>query len=135
MANITRYDHPHFTIVREAHLKAVQSPAASLTDFADFRCRNKCIVKSVTIHCASLPSAITTFTVMAMRSTTTMNKYTQSSFSVVGDMSITMTLVSANTLLSASETVSLQLDSTEKGKFDVIWEYQMLLPASHADQS
>lgn len=126
----SKYDDPNFTVVREARMIACQSPSASLTDFAEFRCRNKCVVKAVTIHCKSLPSAITTFTILAMRSTTTINKYTQSSFSAVGDMSATITCVSANTLASASQTISLQLDSTEKGKFDVIYEYNLLPPAT-----
>lgn len=122
----SRYDDPNFTIIRECRLNDEQSPSASLTDFAHFRSRNKCIVKSVTVHCSSLPSAITTWSLQVMRGSTTIGAKTITSFSVVGDLSATITLVSSNTLLSASETISLELDSTEKGKFDVIWEYQLL---------
>ena len=122
------YDDPRFMVNRSAHMPAVQSPAASLTDFAHFRSRNKCIVTHVTVHCKSLPSAITTWSLQVMRGATTIGAKTISSFSAVGDLSATITLVSSNTLLSAGESISLELDSTEKGKFDVVWEYQLLIP-------
>lgn len=127
-----RYDHPNFTVIRESHMKSVQSPSASLTDFAHFRSRNKCIVTAVTVHCASLPSAITSWSLQVMRtgatgtSTHTIAAKTLTSFSVVGDISAVLTLVSSNTLPSLGAFVSLELDSTEKGKFDVVWEYRLL---------
>ena len=127
---VTDYAHPNFTVVREARMNQIQAPAASLTDFAIFRCRHKCVVKSVTIHCTSLPSAATTFSVQIMRGATTIAAFTQSSFSAVGDMSITKTLISSNTLLSASEYIGIEFDTTEKDKFDVIWEYEILPPAT-----
>lgn len=121
-----RYDHPNFTLTRESHMPGVQSPAASLTDFAHFRSRNKCIVTAVTVHCKSLPSAITTWSLQVMRGASTIGAKTVSSFSVVGDLSATITLASSNTLASAGASISLELDSTEKGKFDVVWEYEFL---------
>lgn len=129
--NIEKYDDPNFTVIREARLTNNQSPAASLTDFAVFRCRNKCIVKTVTVHCSSLPSAATTFSLQVMRGASTIAAKTISSFSVVGDLSAIFTLVSSNTLTSLGESISLELDSTEKGKFNVIYEYQLLPPASY----
>jgi hypothetical protein len=122
------YDSPEFTVTKESRMCSVQSPVASLTDFAHFRSRNKCIVTAVTVHCKSLPSAITTWSLQVMRGATTIAAKTVSAFSVVGDLSATLTLTSQNTLLSAGESISLELDSTEKGKFDVVWEYQNLLP-------
>lgn len=124
------YDNPNFTITRQVNMPAVQSPSASLTDFAHFRCRNKCVVKAVTVHCKSLPSAITTWSLQVMRGATTIGAYTVTSFSAVGDLSATITLTSSNTLLSAGESISLELDSTEKGKFDVVWEYTLLPEAT-----
>lgn len=127
-----RYDHPNFTITREAHLAAVQAPDASLTDFAHFRSRNKCIVTAVTVHCKSLPSALTTWSLQVMRSnitgtsTHTIAAKTLTSFSVVGDLSAVITLTSSNTLPSLGAFFSLEMDSTEKGKFDVVWEYRFL---------
>jgi len=126
----SHYDDPNFVVVRTVNMAAVQSPSASLTDFAHFRCRNKCIVKAVTVHCKSLPSAITTWSLQVMRGATTIGAKTVSSFSVVGNLSATITLASSNTLSSAGESISLELDSTEKGKFDVIWEFQLLPPAT-----
>ena len=121
-----RYDHPNFTVVRERAFNKAQSPSASLTDFAHFRSRNKCIVTAVTVHCLSLPSAITTWSLQVMRGATTIGAYTVTSFSAVGDLSATITLSSSNTLTSAGMSISLELDSTEKGKFDVLWEYRIL---------
>lgn len=132
---IQKYDDPNFTVIREARLNVVQSPATSLTDFAHFRCRNKCIVRSVTVHCTSLPSAATTWSLQVMRGSSTIGAKTVTSFSVIGDLSATITLTSSNTLLSASESISLELDTTEKGKFDVIWEYQLLPPVTHGTQA
>lgn len=126
------YDHPNFIIVREDRMLAVQSPSASLTDFALFRSRNKCIVTAVTVHCQSLPSAATSWSLQVMRtgatgtSTHTIGAKAITSFSVVGDLSATITLNSSNTLTSSGAYCSLELDTTEKGKFNVVWEYQFL---------
>jgi len=121
-----RYDHPSFTVVREARLCQVQAPATSLVDFAHFRSRNKCIVTHAIVHCTSLPSAVTTWSINVMRSTSTLKTFAVTSFSVVGDLSAVITIASSNTLLSAGESISLQLDTTEKGKFDVTYEYRLL---------
>ena len=121
-----RYDHPSFTVVRETRLNSVQSPSASLTDFAHFRTRTKCIVTAVTVHCQSLPSAVTTWSINVMRGATTIGTYAVTSFSVVGNLSATITLPSSNTLTSSGATISLELDTTEKGKFNVLWEYRIL---------
>ena len=126
------YDHPNFIITREDRQNLVQSPSASLTDFALFRTRNKCIVTAVTVHCRSLPSAITSWSLQVMRtgatgtSTHTIAAKTITSFSVTGDLSAVITLTSSNTLATLGAYFSLELDSTEKGKFDVVWEYQFL---------
>lgn len=121
-----RYDHPNFTLVREARMAAVQSPATSLTDFAHFRSRNKCIVTHAVVHCKSLPSAATSWSLQVMRGATTIGALGVTSFSVVGDLSAVITLTSSNTLLSAGQSISLELDGTEKGKFDVVYEYRLL---------
>lgn len=122
-----RYDHPNFTLVREARLCAVQAPSASLTDFAHFRSRNKCIVTHVVVHCKSLPSAATSWSLQVMRGSTTIGAKTITSFSAVGNLSAIITLNSSNTLLSAGESISLEMDGTEKGKFDVVYEYRLLM--------
>ena len=125
--NVT-YDHPHFTVTREDHLNAVQGPAASLTDFAHFRCRNKCVVTHVTVTCTSLPSAVTTWSLYVMRDgTSTIATKTLTSFtSVINLSAAVMTIAAAGTLVSIGNYLSLQMDSTELGKFDVVYEYRML---------
>ena len=122
------YAHPHFTVVRESHLNAVQGPAASLTDFAHFRCRNKCVVTHVTVTCTSLPSAITTWSLYVMRDdTSTIATKILTSFSNVSGLSAAViTIAAEGTLVSVGNCVGLKMDSTEKGKFDVIYEYRML---------
>ncbi len=53
---------------------------------------------------------------------------TVTSFSALGDdLSATViTLVSSGTLASVSNFMALQMDTTEKGKFDVVWEHRFL---------
>ena len=126
--NSVEYAHPNFTVRREAHLNAVQGPAASLTDFAHFRCRNKCVVTHVTVTCTSLPSAITTWTLLIMRDgTSTANKVALTGFTSVINLSATVTTIaSAGTMATIGNYMSLQTDSTEKGKWDVVYEYRFL---------
>ena len=122
------YDHPNFTVVRESHMCAVQGPSASLTDFAHFRCRNKCIVTHVTVTCTSLPSAVTTWSLYVMRDgASTIATKTLTSFSAVGGLSAAViTIASSGTLATIGNFFSLQCDTTEKGKFDVVWQYRFL---------
>jgi len=122
------YDHPNFTVVREAHMKSVQAPSASLTDFAQFRCRNKCIVTHVVVTCVSLPSAVTTWSLYVMlNGASTIATKTLTSFSNVSGLSAAViTIASQGTLESVTNFMSLQMDTTEKGKFDVIYVYRFL---------
>jgi len=126
------YDDENYTIIREAHLNAVQSPAASLTDFAHFRCRNKCIVTHVTVSMTSLPSSNTAWSLQVMRNgATTLAFHLATSFSVNATVAslqqVEFTLTTLNTLVSVGNYISLELDSTEKGKFDVVYQYQYIL--------
>ena len=124
------YDHPHFTIEREANLGVVQAPSVSLTDFAHFRCRNKAVVTHVMVNCTSVPSAMTAFSLQVMRGATTIAALTLSSYSVVGDAQLSakvMTLgVASTTLASIGASMSLEMDGNEKGKFNVVWVYRFL---------
>tara|TARA_Y100000034_G_scaffold132728_2_gene196405 strand:- start:207 stop:599 length:393 start_codon:yes stop_codon:yes gene_type:complete len=123
-----RYDHPAFIIKQQAAFAAVQAPAASLTAFGHFRCRNKCVVTHVVVTCTSLPSAITTFSLQVMRGTSTIAAHTVTSFSALGDdiSALIITLASSGTLESVTDFIALELDSTEKGKFDIVYEYNLL---------
>jgi len=120
-----RHDHPNFTVRQQVNMPAVQGPAASLTDFAHFRSRNKCIVDYIHVQCTSVPSAATSWSLQVMRGTTTIAAHPITSFSVVGSVHI-FTLASLNTLSSIGQCISLEMDGTEKGKFDIMYEYRLL---------
>ena len=120
-----RLDHPNFTLIRQVNMPAVQAPV-SLTDFAHFRSRNKCIVDYVSVHCTSLPSVgATTWSLQVMRGTDTIAAFTLSSFVAVGSIN-TFHLTSENTLASIGVSISLELDGDDHGKFDVMYEFRLL---------
>jgi len=120
-----RQDHPNFTVIRQVNMCAVQGPSASLTDFAHFRARNKCIVDYIHVQCTSLPSTATSWSLQVMRGATTIAAFTVSSFSAVGSLHI-FTLASLNTLASIGASISLEMDGTERGKWDVMYEYRLV---------
>lgn len=127
------YDHPTFLVTQQNTMKNIAAAQASLTDFAIFRCRNKCVVTHVTVSCTSLPSAATSWSLQVMRtgatgtSTHTIAAKTITSFSVVGNLSAaTITIASSGTLSTLGAFMALEMDGTEKGKFDVIWEYRLI---------
>jgi hypothetical protein len=126
------YDHPNFMVRQTAHLGVVTAAQVSLTDFAHFRCRNKCIVTHVMVVCTSLPSAATTWSLQVMRgAASTIAAHTVTTFSALGDdMSaggpLVITLTSSNTLASIGNWIALEMDGTEKGKFNVVWEYRLV---------
>ncbi len=125
-----RYDHPNFTVRRQETLNFVTAAQASLTDFAHFRTRNKAVVTHCIVTCRSLPSAATTWSLYVMRDgASTIATKTVTGFSALSGLSAAViTIASSGTLASATNFMSLQMDTTEKGKFDVVWEY-VFLPA------
>jgi len=123
------YDHPHFTIKRQETLNKVTAAQASATDFAHFRTRNKALVTHVIVSCQSLPSAATTWTLRVMRGgATTLVARTVSSFSALGDdlSAAVITIPADGTLNSVGNFISLEMGGTEKGKFDVTYEYRFI---------
>lgn len=122
------YDSPNFTIRRQETLKTQQGPAASATDFAIFRTRNRAIVTHAIVTCLSLPSAATTWSLRVMRdgATTIATKILTGFSAVAGLSAAVITIAADGTLNSVSNFVSLEMGTTEKGKFDVVWEYQLL---------
>jgi hypothetical protein len=123
-----RYDHPNFTVRRQQYYDNVQAPDTSATDFAIFRTRNKAIVTNCIVTCRSLPSAKTTWSLRVMRGgATTIAMYVLSGFSLVAHLSaVEIAITADNTLASAGNFVSLEMGATDKGKFDVLWEYRFL---------
>lgn len=126
-----QYDHPDFHIRREFLL--VNQSAASATDFAFFRTRQKTYVYAVHIIVKSASSADERFYVIKKSATTTLattNTLTPATGGSVGGAttapsSYTITITTLNTLVSMGDVFSLRHDNTG-GIYDVIWEYAVL---------
>ena len=122
------YTHPSYTTIQQCCLNYVQGGAED-TNVGVFRSRHKCVVTHIIVTLTSLPSAGTTFSMMAIRNAaTTVYTSTASSFSVLGNALTAeiFTLTTLNTLLSATETMSVRTDTVDKGKFDLVYEYSLL---------
>lgn len=125
--NIKDYDNPQFSVLREARYAAVQGPA-STTDFAYFRSRNMVLIKAVHVNMRSAASG-TAGSLHFTRSAVTIASKTVSSASV--NYSAVITLTTNNTLHTISEVGALRMTgAADKGKWDVIYEYQVLSPAT-----
>lgn len=122
------YDHPTHTTIQQCCMNVVQGLAED-TNAGHFRSRNKCVVTHCIVTLTSLPSAGTTFTLMVVRNAaTTIATVTVTGFSVLGDAlsAQIITLTTLNTLLSATETMSVRTDTVDKGKYDLVWEYRLI---------
>lgn len=127
MANIiaSQYDDPNFTVLREQRFCAVQGPA-SATDFAHFRSRNKVLIRSVHVVMRSAASG-TAGSLHFTRSAVTIASKTVSAASVGYSMVITLT--TNNTLATITEVAAIRMTgAADKGKWDVLYEYQILPP-------
>ena len=122
----TAYDHPHFTISRESRMAAVQGPASAV-DFAHFRSRNKVLLRAIHVNLRSAGSLHYT------RSAVTLASKTISSASV--GYSAVLTLTTNNTLHTISEVAAIRITgAADKGKWDVLYEYDILYPSTHLGQ-
>ncbi|MDY6893896.1 MAG: hypothetical protein SVO01_00535 [Thermotogota bacterium] len=118
-----RYDDPHYNIMREARYSSVQGPV-SATDFAHFRSRSKVLLHAVHVKMMSAASG-TAGSLHYTRSAATLVSKTVSSASVGFSMCITLT--TNNTLHTISEIAAIRMTgAADKGKWDVIWEYEIL---------
>lgn len=121
---ISQYDDPNFTVLREHFRKAVQGPA-SVTDFAQFFSRNKILVRAVHAKLASAASAAGG-TLHVTRSAVTISSKTLVSATSAGSIT-SFTLTTLNTLHTITEIMALRVSgAADKGKWDVIYEYQIL---------
>lgn len=128
---VEKYDDPNFKLLREQMMPAVQGPL-SLIDFAHFRSRNKCIVHAIHVRVAS-GASVAGGSMVAVRARNTPSNasvQTINSFSLVSQTSagsmFTITLASLNTVNSISDHIALRLKTTDLGKYDVTYEYQIL---------
>ena len=128
MAGFTQFDHPQFTIIREARFSAVQGPAEEVT-YAQFRSRSKCLLRFVHITCTSNPSA-TTQSIHVVRSGATIASKTWTHVSAGGaENSMLITLTTLNTLHTITEVAGVECSGAGGlGKWDLLYEYQMLPP-------
>ena len=131
------YSHPVYTRLNESRMCGLQGPV-SLTDFAHFRSRNTVIVRAVHIKQVSVcsaPSTATNFpsagTIFVTRSAVTTKTLAVGSLNAGGTgASYCITLVSANTLHTITEVMALRLKTLDKGEWDVLWEYDVIYPAT-----
>jgi|TARA_Y100000310_G_scaffold42078_1_gene39376 hypothetical protein len=127
----TAYDHPHFTISRESRMAAVQGPASAV-DFAHFRSRNKVLLRAIHVNLRSAASG-TAGSLHYTRSAATLASKTISSASV--GYSAVLTLTTNNTLHTISEVAAIRITgAADKGKWDVLYEYDILYPSTHLGQ-
>jgi hypothetical protein len=119
------YDHPHYTVVRQISLDKIAGGSTSLVEFARFRCRTKALVRFVHVYCRSAPSAASG-QVSVSRQGSIIKTQTISTASLVAGQSFLFTLTSCNTLETITDTVGIQLGGTDKGDWDVLYEFQVL---------
>lgn len=122
------YTHPQYTELHEARMCAVQGPA-SVTDFAHFRSRNIVILRAVHAVLKSAASAAAG-SLHVTRSGITIATKTIVSATSAGSL-FTITLTSSNTLHTITEVGALRVSgAADKGKWDVLWEYDVVYPAT-----
>ncbi len=121
------YSHPIYVNLHECRINKAQGPT-SATDFAHFRSRNKVIMRAVHVYMISAASG-TAGSLHFTRSGVTLFTKTISAASVGYSMCITLT--SSNTLNTISEIAALRITgAADKGKWDVLWEYDVVYPAT-----
>jgi len=124
---IGAYDHPYFQILFERFQNNLQGPV-SATDFAHFMSRNKVLLRAVHVWMRSAASG-TAGTLHFTRSAVTLASKTVASASVGYYACITLT--ADNTLHTITEVAALRMTgAADKGKWDVLWEYQVLYPSA-----
>ena len=130
---ISKYDDANFKVIREARLDKCQA-GVSLVDFAHFYCRNKVLVRAVHARLHSAASvAAGSLVVVRSRTGSAATIQTKSLLSATSAGSISsITLSSLNTLGSINDYIALRLKGNDKGKWDVVYEYQVLPPSMTA---
>lgn len=128
---ITAYDDPNFQVVRHAHMPQCQA-GVSLTNFAAFRTRNKCVVTAANVRLHSAASAAAGAIAICRRrnspsntSLATIATYSLTSATSAGSI-FSITLPTLNTLTTIHDAVVCVLNGNDKGKWDIVYEYQML---------
>lgn len=126
--DVGSYSHSDYTGLREVLLNKVQGASASITDFAHFASRNKILIRAAHIFVRSTASG-TAGSMHVTRSGVTIASKTMSSLADSGTYHC-ITCTTLNTLSTITEQIALRMSGNEKGKFDVIYEYQVLYPST-----
>jgi len=131
MAGALHYDHPNFVVRWEStHLGAI-APAASATDFAQFRVKQKCLVKAIHVIVDSVSGSLPTIVKPFKNGTSIGYALTitagVSTGSLPGTLAsrVLVTLASSNTLASIGDLMSLRQDTAE-GQYMIIYEYELI---------
>jgi hypothetical protein len=127
-SDVDTYSGAQFTGLREVWMNKVQGAAASVTNFAHFASRNKILIRAVHIFVRSTASG-TAGSMHVVRDTTTIASKVMSSLADSGTYHC-ITCTTLNTLSTITEVAALRASGNEKGKFDVMYEYQVLYPAT-----
>jgi hypothetical protein len=127
-SDIGTYSHEDFTGLREVLLNKVQGAAASVTNFAHFASRNKILIRAAHIWARSAASG-TAGSMHVVRGTTTIASKAMGSLADAGKYHC-ITVTTLNTLATITDVIALRASGNEKGKFDVLYEYQVLYPAT-----
>lgn len=126
--NVQTYSHSDYSGLREQWMNMVVVGATSGTAFAHFASRNKIIVRAVHIWARSAMSA-TAGTLAVYRGASAAKKITLTSMADAGKY-FCATLTADNTADTITTVFSLKTESTEKGDWDVLYEYQVLYPGA-----
>jgi hypothetical protein len=127
------YSHPYYTMLHKDASYNAAAGAASGTAWGYFRSRNKVLVSRVSIVCRSTPSA-TNGTLKVFQNDTagtalaTVKTLTVSQCSAGWATSLSWTAVTLETL---TQYMSMKFENNEKGKFDIIYEYQICYPVNY----
>lgn len=119
------YDHPHYNIVRQQSIFNLRSNESAVA-MCHFRTRQKALVRHVTVRCISAPSVASGQIAILRNNATTLKTHTVSTASLVASAFFQYTCVSSNTLETITDYMNITLSGTDKGKWEVIYEYQML---------
>ena len=130
--DVGSYSHSHFTELKQAVMSVEGAPTTAIA-FACFASRNKVIVNRVYVRCISSPSGTAGTLCVQHYGTSgtaaTLQAMTASAVSAGWNTTFSFT---AKTLETITEYLGLvSTGAVDKGNWLVIYEYQVLFPATY----
>jgi len=126
--DVGSYSHSDYTGLKEVWINKVQM-GACVTPVAQFSSRNKILVRAMHVWTRSAASG-SAASLTVTRSGVTIASKVGASLNATG-IYFCVTCTTLNTLSTITEQVGFQLDTGDKGKWDVMYEYQVLYPSTH----